>query len=101
MTAKALVEVSDVLTVRVEFRPPKKDEIGWLVTRDTDPKRAVLEVLDGRDCIDAGAFGFGWVADQDYPEFDPVDPDDPFSGGRYVTVIVEYERRTDGEVILL
>jgi hypothetical protein len=96
----ALIEIADVITVRVEMRPPKLNDLGYSVSIDASPEEALKQVLDGRGSWDEGECGFGWIATDDHPELDCTD-DDPQYWGRNITVIVEHERRDDGKIKVL
>lgn len=38
MSAKAVIEIRDVIRVWIEFRAPKKGELTWTVSHDMDQK---------------------------------------------------------------
>jgi len=71
MTAKAIVHVTEVVTVMVEMRAPKTGELGWSVPKEATPEEALDHVLVGRDEVNCGEYGYGWYATSDHNEFDP------------------------------
>jgi len=73
MSAKAVVEIRDVIHVLVEFRAPKKGELMWSVPADSSPAEALDHVVCGRDEWSAGEAGFGHLARADQPEFETYD----------------------------
>jgi hypothetical protein len=91
---QASCEVSDVIAVRVEMRPPKKGEIGWCVDADLMPTEALADVLKERDTLDVGAYGYGWVAENDQPEYDRNHLGE--ITGRNITIIAEPVRTHTG-----
>lgn len=84
----AIAEIHDVLELRIEMRPPKQGEIGWVVGVDATEEEAIHDVISGRDVDGSGAYGFGWLADDDNPEFDSNSRTGEIYG-RNITVIVE------------
>lgn len=94
MSAKAAIEIHDVIEVWIEFRAPKKDELMWRVPDCLTPAETLEHVLVGRDMWAAGEAGFGYRAPRDMPEFETEDEDEDFGPLRYrnIVVYVEYER---------
>ena len=73
MTAKALVEVHDVVHVWIEFRAPKMLELAWTVPADATPAEALEHLLVGRDALTEGKLGYGFIALDDLPEFSAIE----------------------------
>ena len=73
MSAQALVELRDVIHVRVELRAPKKGELMWSVPADSTIEEALDHVVCGRDVWSAGEAGYGYRARADQPEFEKFD----------------------------
>lgn len=92
MSAKALVEIRDVLHVWIEFRAPRKGEITWCVPADATPAEALDHVICGRDVITAGEHGFGWRAHLDMPEFEACTINGETEHSRNIVVHVDYQR---------
>ena len=92
MSAKAAIEIRDVINVWIEFRAPKKGELTWSVPADTSLEEALEHVLVGRDVWSAGEAGFGYRVCQDMPEFELLDADDEDLPTRNIVVHVEYVR---------
>lgn len=86
MSAKAAIEIRDVISVWIEFRAPKKGELTWSVPADATPEEALEQVLAGRDIWSAGETGFGYRAFVDMSEFDRL------YASRNIVVHVEYVR---------
>jgi hypothetical protein len=89
VSAKALIEIRDVINVWIEFRAPKKGELMWCVPDCLTPAEALEHVLVGRD-VWSGEAGFGYRARHDQPEFE-------IEGGedlrlRNIVVHVDYVR---------
>lgn len=102
MTAKATVEIRDVIHVWIEFRAPRKGELAWAVPASAGPEEALEHVIAGRDDLTrlpGGESGFGYHAPCDLPEFDlsggliqdepGTVPDEP---SRNIVVHVEHRR---------
>lgn len=71
MSAKATIEIHDVIHVWIEFRVPKKGELTWAVPADATPEEALEHVLVGRDVWSSGEAGFGYRTPcADTPEFE-------------------------------
>ena len=62
MSAKALIEIRDVIRVWIEFRAPKQGELTWSVPEQLTPEEALEHVLVGRDVWSSGEAGFGYHA---------------------------------------
>ena len=92
MSAKAIVEIRDVIHVLVEFRAPKKGELMWAVPANATPEEALEQVLVGRDVWSSGEAGFGYRAYRDEPEFEMLDADDEDLPTRNIIVHVKYVR---------
>lgn len=91
MTAKALIEIRDVIHVWIEFRAPKKGELTWCVPADATLEEALDHVLVGRDSVNTGKAGFGIFTNRAYtPEFELLDDRDPTSNARNIVVHAEY-----------
>ena len=76
MSAKALVEIRDVIRVWIDLRAPKKGELTWAVPASASPEEALEQVLAGRDVWSSGECGFGYRAWRDHtPEFEDDDID--------------------------
>lgn len=89
MSAKATIEIRDVIHVWIEFRVPEKGELTWAVPANATPEEALEHVLVGRDVWSSGQAGFGcWATRDNAPEFE--DCDDQRS--RNIVVHVEYVR---------
>jgi hypothetical protein len=73
VSAKALIEIRDVIRVWIEFRAPKKGELMWSVPDCLTPEEALEHVVVGRDYWTCGEAGFGYRARADKPEFEQVD----------------------------
>lgn len=91
MSAKALVEIRDVIHVLVEFRAPKKGELMWRVPEYLTPAEAVDHVVCGRDVWRVGESGFGFFASRDMPEIEVEDDDDGLGDLRYRNLVVHVE----------
>ena len=92
MSAKAAIEIRDVINVWIEFRAPKKGELTWSVPADASLEEALEHVLVGRDVWSAGEAGFGYRAFRDQtPEFEVDDADEDLRS-RNIVVHVEYVR---------
>lgn len=87
MSAKAVVEIRDVIRVWIEMRDPKKGELTWTVPEESTPEQALDHVLAGRDVWSAGEAGFGFRAPYDY-DLDFLTE----AGMRNIVVRVEYVR---------
>ena len=70
MSAQALVELRDVIHVRVELRAPRKGELMWSVPADSTIEQALDHVICGRDVWSSGEAGFGCYTRTDRPEFE-------------------------------
>lgn len=92
MSAKAAIEIRDVLHVWIEFRAPKKGDLAWAVPADTTPAEALEHVLVGRDVWSAGEAGFGYRAMHDTAEFEEEHEGDDILRTRNIVVHVEYVR---------
>lgn len=93
MSAKAAIEIRDVISVWVEFRAPKKGELCWAVPDCCSPAEALEHVLVGRDVWSAGEAGFGYRAPRnDTPEFEFEHADDVMLRTRNIVVHVDYVR---------
>ena len=93
MSAKATIEIRDVIQVWIEFRAPKKGELTWSVPDCITPAEALEHVLVGRDVLSAGEAGFGYRAPRDNtPEFEDEDEGDDNLRTRNIVVHVEYVR---------
>ena len=92
MSAKAIVEIRDVIHVLVEFRAPKKGELMWSVPAGASPAEALDHVVCGRDDWSSGEAGFGYRTHQDMPEFEMLDADDEDLPTRNIIVHVKYVR---------
>ena len=92
MSAKAAIEIRDVINVWIEFRAPKKGELTWSVPADASPEEALEHVLVGRDDWEAGEAGFGYRVCQDMPEFELLDADDEDLPTRNIVVHVDHMR---------
>lgn len=88
MSAKALVEIRDVIRVWVELRAPKKGELMWSVPANATPAEALDHVVCGREDWSTGEAGFGYRARADQPEFEMYG-EEPL---RNIVVHVEYVR---------
>lgn len=88
MTAKAIVHVTEVITVAVEFRAPKKGDLMWCVSHDCTIEDALDSVLRGREDLDSGTYGYAYPAHCDHPEFEQLDKTDPLSRSRNIVVHV-------------
>jgi hypothetical protein len=74
LSAKAAIEIHDVIHVWIELRAPKKGELAWSVPDCCSPAEALEHVLVGRDVWSAGEAGFGYRAFRDVtPEFEVED----------------------------
>lgn len=73
MSAQALVELRDVIHVRVELRAPRKGELTWSVPANATIEEALDHVICGRDVWSSGEAGFGCYARVDQPEFEESD----------------------------
>jgi len=92
VSAKAAIEIRDVIQVWIEFRAPKKGELTWSVPADASPAEALEHVLVGRDVWTAGEAGFGYRAFRDNtPEFEIEDADEDLRS-RNIVVHVEWMR---------
>ncbi len=92
MSAKAAIEIRDVIHVWIEFRAPKKGELTWSVPDCCSPEEALEHVLVGRDVWSSGEAGFGYRAFRDVtPEFE-VEDDEEGLRVRNVVVHVEHVR---------
>jgi hypothetical protein len=90
VSAKALVELRDVIRVWIEMRAPKKGELTWAVPVEATPEEALDHVIAGRDDWSAGEAGFGYRAFRDVtPEFEEEDKDLHL---RNIVVHVDYVR---------
>ena len=93
MSAKALVEIRDVIRVWIEFRAPRKGELMWSVPDCATPEEALEHVLVGRDEWSSGEAGFGYRAFRDVtPEFEVESADDEDLRVRNIVVHVDYVR---------
>ena len=100
MSAKAAIEIRDVIHVWIEFRAPKKGELMWSVPADASPAEALDHVVCGRDdwatatmpSFSSGECGFGCRVHQDMPEFAILDADDEDLPTRNIVVHVEWLR---------
>ena len=91
MSAKAVIEIRDVIRVWIEFRAPKKGELMWTVPADATPEEALEHMLVGRDDWTSGEAGFGYRAYRDNtPEFELFDNADPESNARNIVVHVDH-----------
>jgi hypothetical protein len=105
VTAKALVEVRDVLHVWIEFRAPKFMDMAWTVPADATLEEALDHLLAGRDDLTEGKLGFGFLALDDMPEFAEVEYRD--SNGthieptRNIVVHVKHVRTLEHPIKLL
>lgn len=87
MSAKALVEVHDVIRVWIEMRAPRKGELTWSVPADASPGKALEHVLMERDIWASGEAGFGCRAFREVmPEFEDTD-----EGLRIRNIVVHVE----------
>jgi hypothetical protein len=73
VSAKAVIELRDVIRVWIEFRAPRKGELTWPVPERCSPEEALEHVLVGRGAWSAGEAGFGYRAFRDMPEFEIED----------------------------
>jgi hypothetical protein len=92
VSARASIEIRDVIRVWIEFRAPKKSELTWAVPVDAAPEEALEHVLVGRGTWPDGEGGFGYPAPFDLLEFDLFDAADPLSRSRNIVVHVEHLR---------
>lgn len=94
MSAKAAIEIRDVIRVWIEFRAPKKGELAWAVPAEATPEEALEHMLVGRDDWTGGEAGFGYRARRDMPEFETIDQDDDLGDlpTRHIVVHVEHVR---------
>ena len=94
MSAKAIIEIRDVIHVWIEFRAPKKDDLMWTVPDNLTPAEALEHVVVGRDEWGTGEAGFAYHATRDMPEFETVDDDDEEGPLRFrhIVVHVDYVR---------
>lgn len=90
MTAKAIVHVTEVITVMVEFRAPKPGDLMWCVPHDATPEEALDHVLSGRDTWDSGECGYGYYTKGHHDEFQQFDDSDPMSRSRNIVVHVKH-----------
>jgi hypothetical protein len=90
VSAKAAIEIRDVIRVWIEFRAPKKGELMWTVPADATAEEALEHVLVGRDNWSAGEAGFGYRAIADQSEFELLDEGD-LGFLRYRNLIVHVE----------
>jgi hypothetical protein len=88
MSAKAAVEIRDVIRVWIEMRPPKKGELTWAVPIEATPEQALEYVTVGRDVWSSGEAGFGFYATCDEVELNYWSE----AGMRYIVVHVDYVR---------
>lgn len=93
MSAKAVIEIRDVLRVWIEFRAPKKGDLMWSVPDCLTPAETLEHVVVGRDTVDAGEFGFGYHAHRDMPEFEMVDEGDDLGELRYRHIVVHVDHQ--------
>lgn len=105
MTAKAFVEVHDVVHVWIEFRAPRFLDLAWTVPADATPEEALEHVLTGRDALTEGKLGYGFIACDDLPEFGQTEFRDE-SGARHmptrnIIVHVKYIRAVEHPIKLL
>jgi len=92
VSAKALIEIRDVIQVWIEFRAPKKGELTWSVPDCASPEEALEHVLVGRDVWSSGEAGFGYRAHREHtPEFEVEDADEDLRV-RNIVVHVDYVR---------
>ncbi len=99
MSAKALIEVRDVLHVWIEFRAPKKGDLMWSVPDCLTPAEALEHLVVGRDTVDAGEFGFGYHAGRDMPEFEMFDEGDDLGELRYRNIVVHVDHQRTEPVL--
>jgi hypothetical protein len=95
--ARAQVMRTERLIISVEMRPPKKGDLGWVVSMGADVKEALMQILDGRGSWDEGEYGYGVRAESDWPEIEGADEYE----GRCVTVVISWDGTETGEVVLL
>lgn len=93
MSAKAVIEIRDVVRIWIEFRAPKKGDLMWTVPDCLTPAEALEHVVVGRDTVDAGEFGFGYHAHRDMPEFETIDEGDDLGELRYRHVVVHVDHQ--------
>jgi hypothetical protein len=102
MSAKATIEIRDVIQIWIEFRAPKKGDLAWSVPEGATPEEALEHVVCGRDDWPpsgelrfghppTGEAGFGYRAHRDLPEFETVDEDDDLGPLRYRNIVVYVE----------
>jgi hypothetical protein len=92
VSAKAHIEICDVIHVWIEFRAPKKGELAWAVPDCTTLEEALEHVLVGRDVWSAGEAGFGYRVTRDIPEFEDEREGDDILRTRNFVVHVDYQR---------
>lgn len=92
MSAKALIEIRDVINVWIEFRAPKKGDLSWSVPANATPEEALEHVVCGRDDWESGEAGFGYRVHRDMPEFEMLDADDEDLPTRHIVVHVDHVR---------
>jgi hypothetical protein len=95
VSAKALIELRDVIRVWIEFRAPKKGELMWSVPANATPEEALEHVVVGRDVWSSGEAGFAYRTHRDVPEFESMEAADDDFGDlptRNIVVHVEHVR---------
>ena len=103
MSAKAAIEIRDVINVWIEFRAPKEGELAWSVPADASPEEALEHVLVGRDIWTSGEAGFGyWAFREVTPEFEVQDGQELWmedTGLRVRNIVVHVEHvRTEPQL---
>lgn len=91
MSAKALIELRDVIHVWIEFRAPKKGELMWSVPDCLTPEEALEHVVVGRDVWSSGEAGFGYRARANQPEFEMLDDDADYDDLRTRNIVVHVD----------
>jgi hypothetical protein len=93
VSAKAVIEIRDVIQVWIEFRAPKKGDLMWSVPDCLTPAEALEHVVVGRDEWSSGEGGFAYRAARDMPEFETVDEDDAFGPLRFRHLVVHVDHQ--------